>query len=302
MKTVEAYLQGGLGNQCFIYAAARAMALDAGARVVLRGDRFVGDGYKRQFSLDDFHCDYELKSARPKVVRLMHYYYHAVIKKLGRWRLFNTINEKVCFSYHPMPTSWVGRISIDGYWQSEKYFERHAGEIAADFRLKDDSWLKQDKLAQQILADDKSVFLHVRSYKDIPQYKDGSCALPISYYEKAIAYLREEVAGGTIYVFSDDLPWAIERLGAIAAQNGFVMVPVVPDGNLLPKGKYSSSYLRDFTLMRLCRHGIIADSSFSWWAGWLGEHEWLKKDRECLRIRPDKMNVYDFYPERWIKV
>ena len=136
----------------------------------------------------------------------------------------------------------------------------------------------------------------------IPQYKNGSYALPISYYEKAIAYLREEVAGGTIYVFSDDLPWAIERLGAIAAQNGFVMVPVVPDGNLLPKGKYSSSYLRDFTLMRLCRHGIIADSSFSWWAGWLGEHEWLKKDRECLRIRPDKMNVYDFYPERWIKV
>ena len=163
VKSVCAYLQGGLGDQCFIYAAARAMALDARARVVLREDRFAGDGYKRQFALDDFHCDYELKSARPKVVRLMHYYYHAFIKKLGRWRLFNTINEKVWFSYHPMPTSWVGRISIDGYWQSEKYFERHAGEIAADFRLKDDSWLKQDKLAQRILADDKSVFLHVRS-------------------------------------------------------------------------------------------------------------------------------------------
>ena len=55
--------------------------------------------------------------------------------------------------------------------------------------------------------------------------------------------------------------------------------------------------LRDFYLMVNCSHFIIANSSFSWWAAWLG------KAPDKVVICPE-IGVWtgDFYPEEWIKI
>lgn len=303
-RSVVAYIGGGLGNQLFNYATARAMALDAGAELLLRPDAFVGDVYRRQFALDDFNCDYVLLKARSKPLRLAHHRFHERIKKMGRWRLWNTIVDRDCGTYHPMPRTWHGRVSIAGPWQSERYFVRHAERIARDFALKDDSWLRRDPVAATIRGESQSAFLHIRSYKDIPGFRDGSYALPLAYYENALRVLSERVGKAKVFVFSDDLPWAVARLGATVRANGFEMVPVGPDGSGLPAGRHSSSYLRDFSLMRLCRHGILADSTFSWWAGWLGEFEREKAGCACVRLRPARgaLGGRDFWPERWVSV
>jgi hypothetical protein len=42
--------------------------------------------------------------------------------------------------------------------------------------------------------------------------------------------------------------------------------------NITDWNKKENSY-RDLQLMSLCRHNIIANSSFSWWGAWLGQHE-----------------------------
>ena len=62
-------------------------------------------------------------------------------------------------------------------------------------------------------------------------------------------------------------------------------------------------YLRDFMLMRLCRHGVVADSSFSWWAGWLGEQDRLARGESALRLHVDRRVMNDdYWPDRWVAV
>lgn len=251
----------------------------------------------------DFDCSFRRATSRGKPVELLNIPFVGYVEKHGADALY-TIVDKTWGVYHPMPKHWHGSVSISGPWQSEQYFAHHFDQILKDFTLKNGIWLNDDPVARLIRTEENSIFLHVRSYKDIPLYKDGSYALPIEYYHNALKYLGDKLGGGKVFVFSDDLQWAVDRLGEAVTDNNFEMVPVWTDNSRLPRGKYSSSYLRDFSLMRLCRHGIVADSTFSWWAGWLGENEQLNYGRAVIRIRPDKGNAEgpDFYPSRWVSV
>ena len=80
------------------------------------------------------------------------------------------------------------------------------------------------------------------------------------------------------------------------------------DCAFLPQEKYTSGFLRDFMLMRLCRHAIVPNSTFSWWAAWLMEHERKSKGESSIVIRPGmggkvkREEGPDFWPGRWLVV
>ena len=81
-------------------------------------------------------------------------------------------------------------------------------------------------------------------------------AIESSYYDRAIPEMLKRVPGAKFYCFSDDLEWCRAHL-----------LPKYPmkliDNRGLPA-------IEDFQLMTHCRHFITANSSFSWWAAWLG--------------------------------
>lgn len=114
---------GGLGNQLFIYAAARALALDRGARLVLDVSYF-------RFYL---HRNYELGAlvevdtlVDPVVVR--DWRNTPVVDRLliaGRHRAQGIRQKGFDFS-DEFSSARRGRIYLDGYWQSPRYFENHA--------------------------------------------------------------------------------------------------------------------------------------------------------------------------------
>lgn len=73
------------------------------------------------------------------------------------------------------------------------------------------------------------------------------------YYARAIARIQAEVKNPRFFVFSNDLAWCRAHLE--------VENVVFVDWNQAEK-----SY-RDMQLMSLCKHHIVANSSFSWWGG-----------------------------------
>jgi hypothetical protein len=117
----------------------------------------------------------------------------------------------------------------------------------------------------------------------------------MGYYLNALAYLKVAIGRGMVFVFSDDIEW-VKICFLKYWVNKFIQFEFVPvDGE--------SSQIRDFTLMRICRHGIVADSSFSWWAGWLGEQERIAKGEESLRFHVNRRVMNDdFWPERWMTI
>lgn len=209
MKTVCAYLHDGLGNQCFIYAAAKALALRANADLQLNVDCLQNDVFGRKFALGPFAGIPVPMPTSSEIVRKMAFARTILATRFG-------VGTKTCpcepepARYCPFPTEWHGRLVLRlGYWQSERYFEDFRDEILRDFRLKDDAWLKSDALARRIEATENSIFLHVRTYREVPGNEDGRGAFRMrDYYRNALAFLAARLTSATVFVFSDDVDWA----------------------------------------------------------------------------------------------
>jgi hypothetical protein len=175
-----------------------------------------------------------------------------------------------------------------GRFQSEDFF-KHNREVvkqALSFNLSKISD-KTKAVAEKIVCGN-SISVHVRrgDYLD-PKNKAlfGNISTP-EYYKKAIRQILEHVENPVFYVFSDDIPWVKENLGL---QNAIFI-----DWNLGVKS------WEDMYLMSLCKHNIIANSTFSWWGAWLNQNP----DKMVL-CPPKYINSDDsanFFPDAWHKI
>ena len=108
-------------------------------------------------------------------------------------------------------------------------------------------------------------------------------------YRECISRLRAEVADPHLFVFSDDIAWAKCELSAF-------------DSITFVEHNRTEEDYEDLRLMSLCRHAIIANSSFSWWGAW------LKANDIGMTITPepwfDKKTIptADLIPGTWLKI
>ena len=151
------------------------------------------------------------------------------------------------------------RCACSGTWQSYRYFEEAAETIRAEMRLWSEPvganriWL--DRIRQS-----NSVCLHVRRGDYLMPDPSGIAnrLCPISYYYRAVQFIRERLGNPQIYVFSDDWLWCREHLAI--------------EGAVLVDANGPEAVVDELRLMAACRHHIIANSSLSWWAAWLPNH------------------------------
>lgn len=90
-------------------------------------------------------------------------------------------------------------------------------------------------------------------------------------------------------IFSNDIDWCESNLGDLLSGKEVIYV----DWN-----KGADSYV-DMQLMGMCRHNIIANSSFSWWGAW------LNRNPQKVVVSPNKwLNIESEspIPRSWIKV
>jgi hypothetical protein len=113
----------------------------------------------------------------------------------------------------------------------------------------------------------------------------GACG--IDYYRNALSKLSCECGAATAYLFSDDAKWARENVQFMATPGCTIRVIEEADP------------LKSFYLMRQCRHFILANSTFSWWAAWLGEHPGKTVYVPSVWNQGEKRFPSELFPENW---
>lgn len=275
-------LISGLGNQLFQYAMARQ--LSAKNNVDLKLDvSFYETQSLRSYRLDKYNVKAEVATSDEiqdiigiyndlslygKVYRKIEPFFPKHKRKLYR--------ESDWWAFEPEACKVSDNTYLYGYWQHNLYYKSVPNFIFDELSLKDTAECDNYEVFDQVKQDDNSVSLHIRRGDYITDKEANQLmgTLPVSYYEEAIAYLKTKIKAPSFYVFSDDLDWARDHLDK---SNQLTFVDI--DGG-------QKDYL-ELDLMSKCRHNIIANSSFSWWGGFLNRNpnkivispaQWVQKE------------------------
>jgi hypothetical protein len=289
---IISHIIGGLGNQMFQYAVGRSMSFehDLPFRLDISGfDRYeVHNGFELQHV---FCCPVELAN-EGNVRSILGWQSSPFVRRVLSWSSMSVLRCKG-FVVEPHFHYWPGIVNgpqdsyLTGYWQSDKYFERHATVIRSDFTFKPQLTNRNTHFAEQI-SKGNAVSLHVRrgDYAKNPKTTatHGLCSL--DYYHSAIRHIAERVDRPNFFVFSDDAPWVRANLA--------IDYPCV----YIDNNQGSESY-NDMRLMSMCKHHIIANSSFSWWGAW------LNASSEKIVVAPrrwfaNNTDVSDLFPGGWV--
>ncbi|MFA6222152.1 MAG: alpha-1,2-fucosyltransferase [Desulfomonilaceae bacterium] len=257
-------LIGGLGNQMFQYATARAIAYRNRSTLKLDISFFKNDP-KRFYALSHFNIIEEFASAeeiasfRGSIMKKTCGRVFRFIPSLRPTRLRSIALERRQ-SFDPTVLKLPGNIYLVGYWCSEKYFKDIEPVIRREFKVKTPAHHENEALAREIFFQ-QSVSLHIRrgDYVSDPTTYNFHGLCPISYYLEAANRIAREIDDPHFYVFSDDKEWIQQYL-----KLDWRCTYVTHNG---PDQDYE-----DLRLISQCRHHIIANSTFSWWGAWLSDY------------------------------
>lgn len=286
-------IQWGLWNQMFQYAFIRALALKH--RSKFRLNIFDYTTYFRPFELDILNIKknyasflqvpfYELLISKNKY---LNHVFYKVKKVFIKFNVCHYIDNAVLFDKKFINIkAWY----IEGNFQSEKYFKNYADEIRNDFQFVNKPSQKNQELIKNI-TNTNSISIHIRRWDYITNASvnnfHGIC--DISYYTNAIKYIQKNIISPVFFIFSDDMDWVKEKFKNM--DNCYY----------IDRNTWKNSY-EDMRLMSLCKHNIIANSSFSrWWA-------WLNKNKNKIVIWPNKWfnnteyDTSDILPSEWFRM
>lgn len=286
---------GGLGNQLFIYAAARRLALINNAELVL--DNISGFAYdtqyRQRYQLDNFHIPCRKATAAerlepfPRVRRYLKRRWYAHQPFEQRRYLHQ---EYVDFDQRLLQFKPRGTVYLEGYWQSADYFKDAEATIRQDLQVRppvDDANLAMAERIQSCAA----VAVHVRFF-DEPQVININNT-PKDYYERAIAEMERRVPGANYFLFSDRPADARHRIP-------------LPDHRVTEVAHNCGDEhaYADLWLMTQCQHFIIANSTFSWWGAWLGGYDGKQIIAPGFEMRRGKMcwGFNGLLPDVWLKL
>ncbi len=290
-------LIGGLGNQMFQYACARALAEDLNLPL-----KFAIDGFNIYKAHNGLEINKVFKAHIEGVneAELANYlgfwrcnpmFRQVISNRYFSWLSGRHFISEYNFNYQPNLTKRSAQGAyLHGYWQSERYFSHHEKLIRSDFIFREKMNTKNQELAKKICKTN-SISIHIRRGDYTTNSKTlathGICSL--NYYDQAINTILKQYPDAQFFVFSDDFEWVNENFASRYANI-----------TLVSHNKGVNSY-NDMQLMSMCKHHIIANSSFSWWGAWLNP----RKDKTVIAPAhwfADGRNTQDLIPNTWIRM
>jgi len=292
-RKITVRIQGGFGNQLFQYAAGRSLALQTGASLFLNAWEYQSPVCRKyelgKLKISDrqtsrFRGDWEIKLRRRRYAPLR-WLLEAMQSPLGYRRIIDARQ-----GFEARLATLTGNLYLDGYWHSERYFADIREQLLQEFTFKEAPTPANADYLARILSQN-AVCVHLRRGDYVAQAhfnaRFGVCELP--YYQSAIACLQPRLRNPAFFVFSDDPAWVSANFPRL-------------DAMTLVTHNVGKDDAEDLRLMMNCKHFIIANSTFSWWAAWLGRcpekiviapKRWFASPEESDR---------DLVPETWLRL
>jgi len=293
-------IKGGLGNQLFQYAAAKRLALKHNSPLKL--DPHFEKDKLRDFKLPYFNIDNDEIATQEEIDRLIISFrrynniYHKIKRKLELLKPYYKRryyqHKKRCNDLGILKAS--DNVYLDGYWGNEQFFSDIRQKLLSWFTLKPD-YINDDYLEiKNKTKEENSVSIHIRrgDYAQKEKTRNFFGLLPLSYYQKAINSLEKQFENLHFFIFSDDMPYVKQNIN-FEGTTTYINNPNLQD-------------YHELMLMSHCKHNIIANSTFSWWAAWLNQnpekmviapHKWYNNE-EAQRY----FEKYSFVPDGWMKI
>ncbi|MBD5473526.1 MAG: alpha-1,2-fucosyltransferase [Lachnospiraceae bacterium] len=274
-------MSGGLGNQMFQYAL--YLKLCAMGKEVKFDDINEYRGEKaRPIVLAIFGIDYP-RATWNEIIKFTDQ--SMEIKKRIRRHLFG--RKAVWYeeqgSYDPQVLSFDS-MYLKGGFQSEKYFEDIKDEVRSTYQFPElDEMHLPEKLhlvTQSCLnkiegCESAALHMYRGDSRNNEELYDGICTE--QYYEGAVRYIQDRHPNAVFFIFSNEPKWV---KGWVIA----LMKSQIKEGMskeeirglesrfvLVEANSQHTGYL-DMFLMSRCKHNIISNSSFSWWAAWINKN------------------------------
>lgn len=290
-------LKGGLGNQMFQYATAKALSLDLHKKLYigldfLKNNQTDSDSFTaRKFSLNIFNFKKDFFNRS-----LPNYYFKSLYHSL--FSKNNSPEKSIPTHFHYDDFSTLTNLQfpafLDGYFQSEDYFLKYRDVILDEFTFQMPIGNENEVLLNEIKRN-QSVSVHVRrgdyAYKPSIAAVHGTCSA--TYYENGVTFFDNKLSAPVFYIFSDDSSWVEQNLLTRFSAHKVILV----------NGNQGVDSWKDMFLMSNCRHHIIANSTFSWWGAWLNREpqKLVVAPREWFAEPAINKFSAEIVPKSWIR-
>lgn len=252
-------LKGGLGNQIFQYAFSKYLA-SLGHNVVLDGCSNLSTGQANPY-LDKIFMDSVIIQGKYNTNRgVDNSIYQKIKRKASNFiQRANIINEDSSLDLSKIS----GEKIFDGYWQNKKFFQ----EIELNIDLNPLKKINDTEIRKYTSG---CVAIHMR-LGDYTKSKNQDIhgVLPLNYYQRAIELIKTKILVKEIILFSDTPRLAMKRMNHILEKMKAVEIKI---------SAIESKIYEDFEemhLMSLYDNIIISNSTFSYWAAFLGKKQKL---------------------------
>jgi hypothetical protein len=271
MITVK--LMGGLGNQMFQYAFGKSLEAKFNSPIFFDKswfDQKFENVTPRVFGLDAFNISLHFIDPKRLFFRNPQHSWFKILKQKIKGKIVCQKITEACFSFNQIKPN--GNFYLEGYWQNNEYYEGIRKIIVEEFHFPKFS-RPEDINLQDIILGCESVAVHIRrgDYVSSPKTNQyhGTCSM--KYYKDAVNKILFEIPNAKFFLFTDDPDYVKSNFGFLS------------DWTLVSDNRRAE--VDELNLMHLCKHFIIANSSFSWWGAWLSRN-------------PNKIVVA---PKRWYK-
>ena len=291
---------GGLGNQMFQYAMARRLQLEYDMDIVCDLTSFNYKGTsatQRAYCLDTFNITDRMiyrKAVLPRV-------YSKMVKTFiskncsDPSECYKKLTQKGIYApdgycdYYAGEHSKSPNLYVKGLFQAHRYFDDIRSVLKEDFIFRNSPSKEVDQLLCRMQAEE-AVCIHWRRGDYLQQqYRDSLLVCSDSYYERGIQRILQKVPNPVFYVFTN----SVEDAEWIRSNHSF-QVPV-HYVNCMMKEEHTD--MDDFRLMCACRHFILSNSTFSWWA------QYLSLDFSKIVVAPSVWNrtidASELYLDNW---